>query len=207
MLRDVCRPGADAVAAGVAIYDQEAVEPCLAANAQANAVCVPTWQENVSLRKTLWTACKVVRGSAEVGQGCSTAVTCAEPAGAATAVCVRGTCHVLEVLAEGEACAFQSGAVSTCDAGLYCTATLDQPGQCVPAIPGGAACNGVLGDAACGFGNYCDPVEKRCRETVNLGGPGCKQGLECVSFDCDRVSEICAPAPAIVSADECFGSP
>jgi hypothetical protein len=207
LLRDVCRPGADAVAAGFAAYDEQAVEPCLTANAQANAVCVPTWQENLTLRKSLWTACKVLRGSTEAGKGCTTDVTCAEPDGAATAVCVRGICRVLEVLGEGEACPFQSGAVSTCDAGLYCTTTLAETGTCVPVTLQGSACSGVLGDASCGFGNYCDPVDKLCMETVNLGGPSCKQGLECVSFDCDRVTETCAPAPATVSTDECFGVP
>ncbi len=207
LLRDVCRPGADAVAAGFAVYDEQAVEPCLAANAQANAICIPTWQENVTLRKLLWTACKVLRGGSEAGKGCTTDVTFAEPDGATSAACVRGVCRVLEVLTEGQACPFQSGVVSTCDVGLYCTTTPDQPGVCVAATPQGGACSGVLGDASCGFGNYCDPVDKRCQETVNLGGPSCKQGLECVSFDCDRVTETCAPAPAIVSSEECFGVP
>jgi len=207
LLRDLCRPGADAVAAGVAVYDEDAVEPCLAAHAQADAVCVPTWQENLTLRKSLWSACKVLRGSTEAGKGCSTDVTCAEPDGAKAGVCIRGICQVLEVLPEGEACPFQSGTVSTCDAGLFCTTTMDEPGTCVRASSEGAACSGVLGDASCGFGNYCDPVDKVCRETLNLGGPSCRQGLECVSFDCDRVTEICAPAPAIVSEHECFGAP
>ncbi len=207
LLQDLCRPGADAVAAGFAVYDEDAMEPCLAAHAEANAVCVPTWQENLTLRKSLWTACKVLHGSSEAGKGCTTDVTCAEPEGAKAGVCVGGTCRVLEVLAEGQACPFQSGTVSTCDAGLYCTTTLDEPGVCARAAAQGAACSGVLGDASCGFGNYCDPFDKQCRETLNLGGPGCRQGLECVSFDCDRVTETCAPAPAIVSAEECFGAP
>lgn len=207
LLHDVCRPGADAVAAGFAVYDQRAVEPCLAANAQANAVCVPTWQENLALRKSLWTACKVLRGSSEAGKGCTTHVTCAEPDGAATATCVAGTCRVLTVLPEGAACLFQSGTVSTCDDGLYCTATMAEPGVCKPTTSAGAACSGLLGEASCGFGNYCDSTEKICKQTLNLGGPGCRQGLECVSFECDRVTEICAPAPAIVSATECFGAP
>lgn len=204
--RDTCRPGADAVAAGFAVFDQESVEPCLEAHARADAVCVPTWQENLALRKSLWAACKVLRGTTEAGRSCTTDVTCAEPDGEKAGVCVRGTCQVLEVLAQGVSCPFQSGTVSTCDAGLYCTTTMDEPGVCERASPEGAACSGVLGDASCGFGNYCDPAEKVCKETINLGGPSCHQGLECVSFDCDRITEICAPAPAIVSADECFGS-
>ena len=207
LFRDLCRPGADAVAAGFAVYDEQAVEPCLEARARANAICVPTWQENLAIRKSVWSACKVLRGTTEAGKGCTTDVTCAEPNGEKAGVCVNGVCRVLEVLAKGEACPFQSGTVSTCDAGLYCTATLDEPGVCALAMPEGWACSGVLGDASCGFGNYCDPDDKVCRETLNLGGPGCRQGLECVSFDCNRNTEICAPAPAIVSPDECFGGP
>ena len=202
----VCRPGADAVVAGAASYDESAVEPCLAAHAQANLVCFPNWQQNLQIRKSLWSACKVLRGNTEAGKGCSTDVTCAEPDGEKTALCLAGSCHVLEVLGEGAPCVFQSGAVSTCDEGLYCTATLDEPGVCAPAIPIGTACSGELADSSCGFGNYCDSVDKTCKKTVNLGGPSCKQGLECVSFDCDRTTEICAPAPAIVSKDQCLGA-
>jgi len=200
----MCRPGADAVAAGFAVYDEQFVEPCLAAHAEADAICVPTWQENLALRKSLWAACKVLRGTTETGRSCTTDVTCAEPDGEKAGVCVRGTCQVLEVLAEGDACPFQNGTVSTCDVGLYCTTTMDAPGVCARATAQGAVCSGVLADASCGFGNYCDQDEKVCKETLNLGGPGCKQGLECVSFDCDRNTSLCAPAPAVVSADECF---
>ena len=203
---EVCRPGADAVAAGFAVYDESSVEPCLAAHASANAVCTPNWDQNLSIRKSLWSSCKVLRGTTEAGKGCTTDVTCAEPDGEKTAVCLGGACRVLEVLAEGQACPFQSGAVSTCDAGLFCTTTLDAPGVCAPAIATGTACNGELADPSCGFGNYCDSAEKTCKKTVNLGGPSCKQGLECVSFDCDRTTEICAPAPAIVSRDQCLGA-
>jgi|GEM_PF-1390321 len=206
LVHDMCRPGADAVAAGFAVYDPQFVEPCLAAHAEANALCVPTWQENLTIRKSLWAACKVLRGTTETGRSCTTDVTCAEPDGGKAGVCVRGTCAVLEVLGEGEPCPFQSGTVSTCDAGLYCTTTMDEAGVCTRANAEGSACSGVLGDASCGFGYYCDSVDKVCKETVNLGGPGCNQGLECVSFDCDRILNICAPAPAIVSASECFGS-
>jgi len=205
LLRDMCRPGADAVAAGFAVYDPEFVEPCLTAHAEADAVCVPTWQQNLALRKSLWAACKVLRGTTEAGKSCTTDVTCAEPDGAKAGVCVRGTCTVLEILPEGEACPFQSGTVSTCDAGLYCTTTMDEAGVCAPVAAAGAACSGLLGDPACGFGYYCDPDQKICKETVNRGGPGCRQGLECVSFDCDRIQNLCAPAPAIVSDQECFG--
>src|SRR4051812_48663575 len=37
--REVCRPGADAVTAGKASYDESAVDACLAAHAQAHQVC------------------------------------------------------------------------------------------------------------------------------------------------------------------------
>ena len=203
---DVCRPGADAVAAGFAVYDESAVEPCLAAHAAANAICVPTWDQNLELRKSLWASCKVLRGTTEEGKGCSTDVTCAEPDGAKTAACIGAVCRVLEVLPEGAPCPFQSGAVSTCDSGLFCTTTLDQPGVCAPAVATGTECSGILTDPSCGFGNYCDSVDKTCKKTVNLGGPSCKQGLECVSFDCDRTTAICAPAPAIVSLEQCTGA-
>ncbi len=206
LLAQVCRPGADAVAAGFASYDDAAVEPCLAAHAAANTACIPTWQQNLQIRKSLWSACKVLRGTTEAGKGCSSDVTCAEGDGEQTALCVGGMCRVLSVLHESDACPFQSGAVSTCDAGLFCTTTLDQPGVCSQVVALGSACSGVLADPSCGFGNYCDSQDRTCKETVNLGGPSCKQGLECVSFDCDRTTEICAPAPAIVSSDQCLGS-
>ena len=142
-LRDqVCSPAADAVQAGFAVYDDSAVESCLAAHVAANAVCIPTWDQTLELRKSLWSQCKVARGLTEPGGGCSTSVTCAEPDGATTAECVLGECRVLEVLPEGAPCPFQSGAVSTCDSGLYCTTTLDSPGVCSAVLAG--ACSGVL---------------------------------------------------------------
>jgi len=203
---DVCRPGADAVASGFAQYDETAVEACLAAHAAANAICTPTWEQNLAIRKSLWKACKVLRGTTPAGKGCTTDITCAEPEGERTAACVAGTCRVLEILPQGAPCPFQSGTVSICDSDLYCTATLDTPGSCQPVIVSGSACSGILADPACGFGSYCDSVDKTCKKTTNLGGPSCKQGLECVSFDCDRTTELCAPAPAIVSAEQCLGA-
>jgi hypothetical protein len=204
---EVCLPAADAVQNGFATYDDSAVEPCLAAHAAADQVCVPrTWDDILQIRKEIWSACKTIRGTSDTGQGCTTSVTCAEPDGERTSNCIAGTCRVLEVLPEGAACPFQSGAVSTCDTGFYCSTTEDTPGVCAPVIALGAACSGILGDPSCGFGNYCDSVEKVCKPTVNLGGPSCAQGFECVSFDCDRVSAICAPAPAVVSEEQCLGS-
>ncbi len=202
----VCLPAADAVQNGFATYDESAVEPCLAAHAQADAVCIPDWQQLLKVRKALWSACKVVRGTTEAGKGCTTSVTCAEPEGEKTANCVKGTCRVLEILPAGAACPFQSGAVSICNAGLYCTATQDAEGICTPELAPGAACSGILTDPSCGFGNYCDSLDKTCKQTVNFGGPSCKQGFECVSFDCDRTTSMCAPAPAVVTEAQCLGS-
>jgi hypothetical protein len=204
-LRDqVCSPAADAVQNGFAVYDDSAVGACLAAHVQANAVCIPNWDQTLELRKALWSACKVVRGLTDPGKGCSTSVTCADPDGEKTVECVGGACRVLEVLPEGAACPFQDGAVSTCDSGFYCTTTPETPGVCTAVL--GSACSGVLGDPSCGFGNYCDRADKTCKKTVNLGGPGCKQGLECVSFECDRNTEVCAPAPAVIARDQCLGA-
>ncbi len=203
---NVCEPAADAVMNGFATYDESAVEPCLAAYASANDICIPDWDQIVSLRKAIWSACKVVRGTAAAGKSCTASVTCAEPEGEKTANCVAGVCRVLEILPEGAACPFQSGSVSTCDSGLYCTATQDADGTCEPVIPLGGGCSGILGDTSCGFGNYCDTDEKICARTVNRGGPSCQQGLECVSFDCDRITSTCAPAPAVLAQEQCVGS-
>ena len=205
MQDEVCRPGADAVAAGFAEYDASAVEPCLAAHAEANAICIPSWDETLAIRKSLWSTCKVLRGKTEAGKGCTTDVTCAEPDGESTVACIAGVCRVLGIIAHGEPCPFQSGAVSTCDSGAYCTTTQDMPGVCSDPIPTGFACSGVLGDPSCGFGNYCDSDTLTCEKTINLGGPSCKQGLECVSFECDRTTRNCAPAPPVVSRDLCLG--
>jgi hypothetical protein len=202
----VCEPAADAVQNGFATFDESSVEPCLAAHAKADLLCITDWDHILELRKAIWSACKVVRGTGAEGQGCSSAVTCPEPDGEKTADCIAGACQVLEILPEGAACPFQSGEVSTCDTGFYCTTTQDSPGTCVPVLAPGTACSGILADPGCGFGNYCDSVDKICKKTVNLGGPSCKQGLECVSFDCDRTSETCAPAPAVVTEAQCLAS-
>jgi len=202
----VCEPAADAVANGFATYDESAVDPCLAAHAQANEICIPDWEQVLSLRKAIWSACKVVRGTASEGKSCTASVTCLEPEGEKTANCVSGVCRVLEILPENAACPFQSGSVSTCDSGLYCTATQSADGVCQPVLALGASCSGILGDPSCGFGNYCDLEEKICKRTVNRGGPSCRQGFECVSFDCDLVTSTCAPAPAVISEAQCSGA-
>lgn len=206
--RDVCRPGADAVTAGRAEFDAEAVDACLAAHAQAHAVCVPTWKQTLELRKAIFTACRVIDGKSEPGKSCTTAATCKHPAGAATSDCVKNVCTVIAILPEGAACEFPSGAVSVCDEGLTC----DTPGQgvtghCVKALATGEACDGsMLEGTECGLGNYCDGETSQCKVTENLGGPGCAQGTQCVSFKCDRSGNECAPAPAVVSRDTCLGA-
>src|SRR6187549_4243683 len=43
--RTVCHPGADAVAAGKATFDEASVAGCLEAHAAAHAICTPTWQQ------------------------------------------------------------------------------------------------------------------------------------------------------------------
>jgi hypothetical protein len=149
----------------------------------------------------------VVRGSSPPGSGCSSSITCADVDGEKTTNCVDGVCRVLEILPEGASCPFQSGAVSTCDSGFYCSTTQDTPGVCTVELELAAPCSGALGDPACGFGNYCDSTDKVCKKTVNLGGPSCKQGFECVSFDCDRATATCAAEPAVVSEEQCSGAP
>src|SRR5260221_1759267 len=120
--REVCRPGADAVAAGKATFNQNSVEACLAAHARAHAVCIPTWKQTLELRKQIYAACRVIDGSAEHGQGCAISATCKHPDGVAAVECVKNVCQVIEVLAEGAQCPFPSGSVSVCDDGLACDA-------------------------------------------------------------------------------------
>jgi hypothetical protein len=205
--RDVCRPGADAVTAGRATYDPDAVDDCLAAHAEANAICTPTWQQTLELRKRSYTACRVIDGTTKPGGGCSIAATCQQPEGVAIAECVKNVCKVVQILAEGAQCPFPMGAVSVCDEGLACDAPgLETTGHCVKAIPTDGACdNSMLETTECGLGSYCDTETATCKVTSNMGGPGCAQSTECVSFDCDRLGQECAPASAVVSRTTCMG--
>jgi hypothetical protein len=205
--REVCRPGADAVKAGNATFNAASVEGCLEAHAQAHAVCVPTWQQTLELRKSIYSACRVIDGATEPGRGCSTAITCKHPAGTATSECVKNVCQVIEILPESAECPFPSGFVSVCDDGLACDAPgLGTSGHCVKAVAAGEACDAsVLEGTDCGLGRYCDPETAECKVASNLGGTGCAQSNECVSFDCDRISNECAPAPAVLSRDICLG--
>lgn len=207
--REVCRPGADAVTAKRAVFNEGAIEDCLAAHAAAHAVCVPTWAQTLELRKEIYVACRVIDGLTEPGRGCSVSATCKRPDGVATAECIKNVCQVNEILSEGSACPFPDGSVPVCDEGLAC----DSPGRgsegtCVKAIEGGASCDAsTLEGTDCGLGSYCDSETARCAVATNAGGAGCSQSTECVSFDCNRIESECATAPAVVSRDTCLGPP
>jgi hypothetical protein len=207
--RDVCRPGADAVTAKRALFNQGAIEACLAAQAAAHAVCVPTWAQTLELRKEIYVACRVIDGLTEPGRGCSVSATCKRPDGLATAECIKNVCQVSEILAEGAPCPFPSGSVPVCDAGLSCDAPgLGTEGVCVKAVASGASCDAsALEGTECGLGSYCDPDTAQCAVATNKGGDGCSQSTECVSFECDRIKDQCAPAPAVLSRDTCLGPP
>ncbi len=207
--REVCRPGADAVTAKHAVFNASSIEDCLAAHAAAHAVCVPTWAQTLELRKEIYVACRVIDGLTEPGRGCSVSATCKRPDGVATAECIKNVCQVNEVLAEGAACPFPSGSVPVCDEGLACDAPgLGSEGTCVKAVAAGASCDAsTLEGTDCGLGSYCDPEAARCVLATNPGGAGCSQSNECVSFECDRIKNECAPAPAVVSRETCLGPP
>ena len=207
--REVCRPGADAVTAGKATFDEDAVEACLAAHAAAHVVCIPTWKQALELNKEIYSACRVLDGTAEPGRGCAIAATCKHPEGTATVACVKNVCKVIEILPEGAECEFPKGDVSVCDDGLACDAPGEGvAGHCVKAVATGEACDAsVLEGTDCGLGSFCDPDRAVCQVAANLGGNGCSQSNECVSFDCNRLANECAPAPAVLSRDTCLGAP
>ncbi len=206
--REVCRPGASAVMAGKATYNEDAVEACLAAHAAAHKICVPTWQQTLELRKEIYAACRVIDGTTKPGLGCSIVSTCKHPDGVATVDCVKNVCQVSEILEEGAECPFPSGSVSVCDDGLACDAPgLGSSGHCVKAVATGASCDAsVLEGTDCGLGSFCDPDTAKCQVATNLGGPDCSQSNECVSFDCTRIDGTCQVAPAVLSRDTCLGA-
>jgi hypothetical protein len=194
---EVCRTYSQVVNETIATYHPESEEPCLAAWARAHETCVVDWQEIIAIRRDVWAACKVMRGSFEVGRGCSTSSECAQPEGAATARCLPDPvssreliCQVLETLGEGAECRFPDGDVSVCDVGLYCTTTeLDMLGTCAPAVPDGDACDpGVPLNPECGLGSYCGLDDGLCHRATNFGGPSCTEAQECVSFQCEDSS-------------------
>jgi hypothetical protein len=200
VMKEVCIPAADAVGAGIATYDEAAVEPCLAAHARSHDACVADFSTLIELRRDIWSACKVVRGSAGAGRGCTTSITCAQPDGASVGRCVTGTCRVLTLLKEGEACPYPSGEVSVCDEGLYCSAAaLGETGECRVATAGGDACDPVPLNAECGLGSYCDSLDGLCHKADKLGGTSCEQAAECVSFNCDRIIGECTTPLATVA--------
>lgn len=205
--RDVCRPGADAVTAGRATFNDTSVEACLAAHAQAHQICTPSWAETLELRREIYTACRIIDGLSPPEGSCSRSAHCKRPDGAATAECVKNRCVAIELLPEGAPCPFPDGAVSVCDVGLACDAEgLGSEGVCVPALATGAPCDGRrLEGTECGLGSYCDIETASCKVTENMGGSGCAQSTECVSFDCDRLANECAPAPAVVGRATCLG--
>jgi hypothetical protein len=207
--RDVCRPAADAVAAHRATFDEDAVAGCLEAQAEAHRVCVPTWQQTLELRKKINDACRVIDGKSPPGSGCSVSATCKRPEGNGTVECIKNACTVIEVLEEGAPCSFPSGPVSVCDDGLTCDAAgLGDTGRCVRAPRPGDGCGpAVLESTACGLGSYCDAATETCKAADNFGGPTCRQSTECISFDCERSTGTCAPAPAVLSRDTCLGAP
>jgi hypothetical protein len=199
---DFCGPASQVVGAHLATYHPESEEPCLAAWERAHATCVADWSEIIEIRRDVWAACKMVRGSVAVGRGCSTSSSCAQPEGPATARCLpdpitrEPTCQVLELLGEGAECPFPLGDVSVCDTGLYCTTSeRDGIGTCAPVVPEGEPCDpDVLENSECGLGSYCGLDDGVCHRATNFGGPSCTQGTECVSFKCDRVSGTCEEA-------------
>ncbi|HEX2873559.1 MAG TPA: hypothetical protein VHP33_20010 [Polyangiaceae bacterium] len=64
----------------------------------------------------------------------------------------------------------------------------------------------MLEGTGCGLGSFCDPESATCKIAENLGGNGCGQSTECVSFECNRLANECAPAPAVLSRDTCLGA-
>jgi len=202
-----CHPAAQLVAAGRATYDPTAEDACLAAHARSHETCVPDWEEILSLRREVWSACKVVRGTVRPGGTCSTASMCALPDGVATSVCVMGVCREVRLLGAGDDCVYPNGDVSVCDAGLYCTAIeRDEIGTCEPATAEGEPCDPVRLNPACGIGSYCDLDAGVCRKATNFGGPSCRQEPECVSFICDENAGTCLDADSTVG-DLCGEAP
>lgn len=202
VMTETCRPAADAVAAKLATYHPEAEPACLEAHALSHQTCVADWGELIELRRAIWGACKVVRGTLLPGRGCTTAATCAVPdEKIGTARCVAGTCRVVEILGEGAECPYPNGDVSVCDAGLYCTAVeRDEIGTCRRVVEPGGECEPVSLNPECGLGSYCDLETARCRVADNFGGPSCAQGTECVSFLCDPITKECEEPKATVAA-------
>jgi hypothetical protein len=198
IVADLCETAAQLVASGRAEYDSGAEDACLAAHQRSHDTCVPDWDEIVSFRREVWSACRVIKGHVPAGGSCTSSSMCASPEGEATSECVEGVCRQLHFLGPGEACPYPLGNVSVCDPGLYCTATeRGQTGTCELATAEGAVCDPVPLNPECGLGRYCDLADGVCTVAVNFGGPACEQETECVSFICDMGE--CRDAPSTVT--------
>jgi hypothetical protein len=207
MVTEFCGNAVQLVAAGVATYNADSEDACLAAWSRAHAICDPDWDEFLEINRDVWAACKIVVGTFQPGQNCTSSSQCAQPAGPSAAHCVQHpvtkmrVCQVVEILGEGAECPFPSGDVSLCDVGLYCTAPdLGETGVCQAVVPEGEPCDpNVAKNSECGLGNYCGRDDAVCHHAVNFGGPSCEQDAECVSFVCDRNSTggSCRDVPPI----------
>jgi hypothetical protein len=196
---DLCETAAQLVAAERAEYDASAEDACLAAHQRSHDTCVPDWDEIVSSRREVWSACHVISGNVRPGGACTSSSMCASPEGEATSECVSGVCRERTFLGQGEPCPYPLGNVSVCDTGLYCTSEVrGETGSCEPATAEGAACDPVPMNPECGLGRYCDLVDGTCKLAVNFGGPPCEQDTECVSFVCDEFTGECEDAPSTV---------
>jgi len=194
-IEGVCTPSAQLAAAGIVTYDASSEEPCLAAHQRAHDVCYADWEELLAIRADEEVACQVVIGSVQEGGRCETDGQCAPPTSEGSSLCVKGVCRTVRMLHDGEECPYPLGDVSTCDAGLYCTAVEQgETGTCEPATAEGDTCDKVFLNPECGLGNYCDQDAGICKKAVNFGGPSCTQDNECVSFVCDRVAQVCRDA-------------
>ncbi|HTQ02309.1 MAG TPA: hypothetical protein VMI54_00580 [Polyangiaceae bacterium] len=202
----VCMPSAELVAAGLATYDGSSADACLAAHQASYDTCLADWDETVAIRRELWASCRVIDGTTPEGRDCDDDARCALPDGDATAACIGGVCQKIELLAEGDACPYPNGDVSTCDLGLYCTA--NEPGEvgtCVQATPEGSMCDPSSSNMECGLGSFCDVVDGVCKKATNFGGPSCTEDAECVSFICDKATQTCR-APLSTAASLCGGT-
>jgi hypothetical protein len=194
-IEGVCTPSAQLAAAGFVTYDASSEASCLAAHQRAHDVCYADWEELVAIRADEEASCKVVIGHVEAGRRCETDGQCAPPPGEGSSLCVEGVCRIVRMLKEGEACPYPLGDVSTCGAGLYCTAVEQgETGVCEPATAEGEPCDAIFLNPECGLGSYCDPDAGVCRKATNFGGPRCTQDNECVSFVCDRAAQVCRDA-------------
>ena len=185
----VCVPASQLVAAGHATYDDTSQDGVSRRPPEgAHDVCYTDWEGLMAIRRDEEASCHVVIGKVGEGQACTTDLQCAPPDGDGSTACVTGACRTIRILGEDEPCPYPSGDVSTCDAGLYCTAAEQgDMGTCVPATPEGEACQPVFLNPECGLGSYlATSTPGVCRKATNYGGPSCTQDSECVSFLCDR---------------------